>query len=760
MHMRLATIVVLASLLGGTADAQSWLNSPVSRIQPGDAANASSAAPQITRAAGSATAASSAGVDAFNGRVATSGDRRHLAFMGISTDLVASTDLNTASNALLGRRITAFVVTPVVSGNGTIAPSGPQSVAAGATIAFTLTPGLGQSIASASGCGGALNGNVYTTAAVDADCTVNVAFAPQQFTLRYLVDANGAIGGNAVQTVAYGGSGTQVEALPAVGYEFDRWGDNFPSPTRVDSNIIADYTVTAFFRIKRFNLLYSAGPGGTIDGQPMRLFTVDYGSDGPPVAAIPDPGKVFVRWSDNVMTAQRTDLDVTAHITVQAEFAAIPQFTVTPVVGAHGSAAPNAPQSVVPGATTFFDLAPDAGYRIGSAAGCGGALAGTRFTTAAINGNCSVTFAFNRVPVAQDGTLDAVEDGGSYAGTLVANDDDPFTVVLVTPPTKGSLILQPNQQYFYAPHADANGSDSFRFKINDGVQDSNVATVAIEIAPVNDAPSFELDPATLPEHAQGSSGVQTRPGILGAVDFGPPDEDATQSIASVQAFEIFDPANILAGVNISSAGLLTYTLTGNPGLARVNVTIVDSGGTANGGNAGSAPRVLTISVRNATDLRVSNSNGQASVWPGQTVVYEVLAANAGPYGTTGALLDVPVPAGLANVLWSCNSLQIAACPQASGSGAIAGLALDLPNGAVLRFFVTGTISAAVGSSVQHTATIAATGAMLEVAPADNTASDSDPVVAASELIFRSGFEASTGSVAVAAGVLLYPDPGE
>src|SRR5438552_3664022 len=34
------------------------------------------------------------------------------------------------------------------------------------------------------------------------------------------------------------------------------------------------------------------------------------------------------------------------------------------------------------------------------------------------------------------------------------------------------------------------GSDSFIYKANDGELDSNVATVTISIAPVNDAPSF------------------------------------------------------------------------------------------------------------------------------------------------------------------------------------------------------------------------------------------------------------------------------
>jgi hypothetical protein len=40
----------------------------------------------------------------------------------------------------------------------------------------------------------------------------------------------------------------------------------------------------------------------------------------------------------------------------------------------------------------------------------------------------------------------------------------------------------------YTPHADANGSDSFTFRANDGKADSNTATVSIAVNAVNDAP--------------------------------------------------------------------------------------------------------------------------------------------------------------------------------------------------------------------------------------------------------------------------------
>jgi uncharacterized repeat protein (TIGR02543 family) len=55
---------------------------------------------------------------------------------------------------------------------------------------------------------------------------------------------------------------------------------------------------------------------------------VKYGENGSEVTAVPNDGYHFVKWSDDVETAERTDTNVTADITVTAEFA-INEHTVT-----------------------------------------------------------------------------------------------------------------------------------------------------------------------------------------------------------------------------------------------------------------------------------------------------------------------------------------------------------------------------------------------------------------------------------------------
>lgn len=80
-----------------------------------------------------------------------------------------------------------FTVTPsVASGDGTISPDTAQTVDENASVSFTLTPALGQQIASVGGtCTGTLDGDTFTTGPVTEDCTVEANFEPIPFPWPY-----------------------------------------------------------------------------------------------------------------------------------------------------------------------------------------------------------------------------------------------------------------------------------------------------------------------------------------------------------------------------------------------------------------------------------------------------------------------------------------------------------------------------------------------------------------------------------------------
>ncbi|WP_274653896.1 S-layer homology domain-containing protein [Paenibacillus humicola] len=76
-------------------------------------------------------------------------------------------------------------------------------------------------------------------------------------------------------------------------------------------------------------------------------------------------------------------------------------------------------------------------------------------------------------------------------------DSDNLTAVLVTDPSHGSLVLNPDGSFTYSPDAGYYGTDQFTYKANDGQADSNPAAVSIQINDTipPDSPGITLNPS-------------------------------------------------------------------------------------------------------------------------------------------------------------------------------------------------------------------------------------------------------------------------
>jgi len=109
---------------------------------------------------------------------------------------------------------------------------------------------------------------------------------------------------------------------------------------------------------------------------------------------------------------------VTADCTVAATFSTI-AFTVTPNSAAGGSITPSAPQSVALGTVTAFTVAPNTGYRIDTASGCGGTLSGTTYTTGAVTADCAVTATFSLTSEVVEVVAKSKGGGGAMDGALL-----------------------------------------------------------------------------------------------------------------------------------------------------------------------------------------------------------------------------------------------------------------------------------------------------------------------------------------------------
>ena len=151
----------------------------------------------------------------------------------------------------------------------------------------------------------------------------------------------------------------------------------------------------------------------------------------------------------------------------------------------------------------------------------------------------------------------------------------------------------------YAPAANANGTATISFTLSDnggtangGVDTSAPQSFTITVNAVNDPPTISVVGNQIVGF---NAPAQTVNGFASVISVGPSNE-AGQTVS----YNVTANSNnglFSSGPTINSAGVLSYTpATGQQGTATITVVGVDNGGTANGGNATSAPVQFTITV--------------------------------------------------------------------------------------------------------------------------------------------------------------------
>ncbi|MCB8949327.1 MAG: cadherin-like domain-containing protein [Ardenticatenaceae bacterium] len=99
----------------------------------------------------------------------------------------------------------------------------------------------------------------------------------------------------------------------------------------------------------------------------------------------------------------------------------------------------------------------------------------------------SLEIALNLAPVAADDAYSTNPDTPLTVAApgVLANDtdanDDAVTAVLISNVSNGTLTLNADGSFTYTPNAGFTGNDSFTYQTNDGIEDSNVATVTITV---------------------------------------------------------------------------------------------------------------------------------------------------------------------------------------------------------------------------------------------------------------------------------------
>jgi VCBS repeat-containing protein len=161
------------------------------------------------------------------------------------------------------------------------------------------------------------------------------------------------------------------------------------------------------------------------------------------------------------------------------------------------------------------------------------------------------------------------------ASGLLLNDTDADTVstglsaLLVTGPQYGTLSLNADGSFSYVHNGSETITDSFTYRVSDGINVSNVATVSLTITPTNDAPSIAaIAPQTV---EQGRTLTVT----VIATD---PDDSNISPESSALTFSL--QPHSLTGISIDpTSGVLTWAVprTQTVGLYTIAVQVTDAG---------------------------------------------------------------------------------------------------------------------------------------------------------------------------------------
>jgi hypothetical protein len=195
-----------------------------------------------------------------------------------------------------------------------------------------------------------------------------------------------------------------------------------------------------------YTLSYTAGANGHIAGDTSQ--TVIPGGNGTTVEAIPDNiNCFFVRWSDGVLTASRTDTNVQHNIWVTAVFGKN-TYTITASASSGGSISPSGAVTVNYGGNRTFSITANSGYctTVVVDGVSAGNLTSYQFINVTDDHTIAATFFMPTISasagaggsISPSGNV-LVSCGGNQAFTITANTGYHITNVVVDSVSKGNV---------------------------------------------------------------------------------------------------------------------------------------------------------------------------------------------------------------------------------------------------------------------------------------------------------------------------------
>ena len=536
------------------------------------------------------------------------------------------------------------VVTPSAGPNGNLSPSTPQVVPFGSTIAFTVTPDANYHIDNVTGCGGSLSGNVFTTGALTASCTVSASFAIDTHVVVAGAGANGAIA-PLQQTVDHG-SVAVLTVTPDANYHVASvtgCGGVLSGTTYTTAPVTADCAVNATFAIDTHTVTATAGANGSIAPPTQE---VDHGSTAT-LTVTPAANyhiDIVTGCGGTLAGNTYTTAPVTADCTVTASFA-IDTHTVSATAGTNGSITPTT-QEIDHGEAATLTVTPDANHHIDQVTGCGGTLAGNTYTTAPVTADCTVTATF-----AVDTFTVSASAGPNGSITPATQEVDYDTPAMLT--------VTPDAHY----HVDT-------IEGCGGTLVGDTYTTAPVTADCAVTASFAIDTHTIGGSVSGLAGSGLVLRLNGA-----------------ENLPVSGDGPFVFGTQVDSQADYLVTIGQQPGAPAQVCSVANGDGTVGDDDV---TDVLVSCVDALPDLSLQVDDGREYARYGMLVDYVVTLHNAGN-GDSGVLSLTGVASAAADsafIRWYCFGAGAGATCAAEGEGPLTDANVRIPPGRTLTWLVT------------------------------------------------------------------------
>ena len=448
---------------------------------------------------------------------------------------------------------------------GTIEPEGIVTVFSGDNQHFIIRPNKGYAIGQVIVDGqhvpiinqsSANDEGIFEYAFIDitSDHTITVSFASVKHIFHASAGGGGMISPSGDINVTDNMNLT-FSILPSDGYILDTLLlDNIPQPVINNqftlNEVIGHYELHATFK-RVYCITSISGANGHIE--PEGILYADSGQS-LTFTFIPDTRYIFDRLTvDGVETKTQDNMLVLNHIekdhTLIANFKR-KQYTIQASANEHGRIEPEGTILLDEGDDICFIIQPDVGYQMGLLLVNDepDIITENQYVIRDVGRDYTVVAEFiqsNNGPLLRNDELFLYEDT-SIHGQLIINDldNDRSTFRIDRHPKFGTLNLHASTGMFtYTPNANYYGEDYFYCIANDGNADSNIATIAISITPVND----------IPLAYDGEIQLHEDQGVSGLFDVFDPDND-------ILSYTIVSPPGKgIAEINSQTEGSFVYT---------------------------------------------------------------------------------------------------------------------------------------------------------------------------------------------------------